>query len=72
MAAFSFTGTIQPTRLSLGYRGGLLVVALAMLLLPLVYLGVIALSGAAVWWHLTHNASWIQGGGSGMQSRRAG
>ena len=56
----------------MGYRGGLLVVALAMLLLPLVYLGVIALSGAAVWWHLTHNASWIQGGGSGMQWRFLG
>lgn len=64
MAAFSFSGTIRPTRLSLGYRGGLLVVAIAMLLLPLVYLGVIVLAGAAVWWHLTHNVSWIQGAGA--------
>jgi len=55
---FSFSGRLEPTRLSLAYRLGLVVVALAMLLLPLAYLGLIALAGAGVWWHLTHNA-WI-------------
>src|SRR5689334_16515105 len=71
-ALFSFTGTVEPTRLSAAYRLGLLVVALAMLLLPLVYLGVIALAATGVWWHLTRHASWVQDGGSGIQWRLLG
>ena len=57
-------GTIAPTRLSAAYRLGLVVVAMAMLLLPLVYLGLIVLAGLAVWWHLTANL-WILEGRSG-------
>jgi Zn-dependent protease with chaperone function len=66
---FSFTGSIDPTRLSPAYRTGLVVVALAMLLLPLVYLGVIALAGTGVWWHLTRNAWLLKGSGGGAQWR---
>ena len=60
----SIVGTIAPTRLSPAYRLGLVVVAMAMLLLPLVYLGLIVLAGLAVWWHLTANL-WILEGRSG-------
>ena len=68
-APFSFTGTIAPTRLSPAYRAGLVVVALAMLLLPLVYLAVIGLSGTGVWWHLTRNVWLVQGRSGGAQWR---
>ncbi len=62
---YGITGSIEPTRLSASYRVGLLVVALTMLVLPLVYLGLIALAAAVVWWHATAN-TWIltaRGGG---------
>jgi len=68
-APFSFAGTIGSTRLSWGYRAGLLVVALAMLLLPLIYLGVIAVAGAGVWWHLTRHAGWMHYTDSNIQWR---
>ena len=60
----SIVGTIAPTRLSPAYRLGLVVVAMAMLLLPLVYSSLIVLAGLAVWWHLTANL-WILEGRSG-------
>jgi Zn-dependent protease with chaperone function len=65
---FSFSGTIAPTRLSAAYRAGLVFVAAAMLLLPLLYVGVIGVTGAAVWWHLTEH-SWLLGGKGGGQWR---
>ena len=64
-APFSFAGTLTPTRLSPAYRAGLVVVALAILLLPLVYLGVIGLAGSGVWWHLTRNVWLVQGKAGG-------
>ena len=64
----ALSGTIEPTRLSPAYRAGLMVVTLAMLLLPLLYLGIIALAGAAVWWHLVNNA-WLLSGRGGAQWR---
>jgi Zn-dependent protease with chaperone function len=63
---FAFKGTIKPTRLSAGYRFGLLVVGVAMLLLPVLYVGSIALTGTAVWWHLTSNAWILTGKGNGQ------
>jgi Zn-dependent protease with chaperone function len=54
----AFVGSISPARRSALYQCGLAVVALAMLLLPMLYLGMIVLAGAAAWWHLTENA-WI-------------
>jgi Zn-dependent protease with chaperone function len=61
---YAFSATIEPTRLSLAYRFGLVIVGAAMLLLPLLYLGTIALTGAAVWWHLTSNAAIMTGDGN--------
>src|SRR5687768_1743022 len=65
---FSFSGKIAPTRLSPAYRVGLVFVAAAMLLLPLLYVGVIGVTGAAVWWHVTEN-SWLVAGRGGGQWR---
>jgi Zn-dependent protease with chaperone function len=62
----SIRGTIEPTRLSAAYRFGLVVVAIAMLLLPIVYLGLIALAGAGVWWHLSSNAWLVTGRSAGF------
>ena len=47
---------IEPVRVSMLYRLGLVVVAAAMVLLPLVYVGVVAAVGYGLYWHLTHNA----------------
>jgi Zn-dependent protease with chaperone function len=63
---YAFNGTIEPTRLSAAYRLGLVIVGAAMLLLPLIYLGSIALTAKAVWWHLTTNAGILSGRGSGQ------
>ena len=54
----AFSGTIAPTRLSPTYRFGLVVVSLAMLLLPVIYVALITLAAAAVVWHLATN-TWI-------------
>jgi Zn-dependent protease with chaperone function len=59
------SGTIEPTSLSIPYRLGLAVVAVAMLLLPVLYLGLIAVAGVAVWWHLITN-TWIVSSGSSL------
>ena len=65
---YSLQGSLEPTRLSWTYRAGLVVVTVAMVALPLVYLGLIALASWAVWWHVTANAWIMEGrisGGSG-------
>ena len=61
---YAFAGTIEPTRLPAAYRFGLLIVGATMLLLPLLYLGSIALTARAVWWHLTTNAGILAGRGN--------
>jgi Zn-dependent protease with chaperone function len=61
---YEFNEAIEPTRLSRGYRLGLLIVTVTMLVLPLIYVGLIALVGATVWWHLATN-HWILTGGGG-------
>lgn len=48
----AFTDRITPTRVSFFYQAGLGVVALAMVLLPLVYIALIVAMGWLVWWHL--------------------
>jgi Zn-dependent protease with chaperone function len=65
---FVFSGRIAPARLSLTYRLGLVVVAVTMLLLPVLYLALIVVTGAAVWWHATAN-TWILSGNSAYQVR---
>ncbi len=64
----AFSGTIAPTRISAAYRFGLVVAAVTMLLLPILYVGLIAVTGAAVWWHVTENAGMLSGR-SGLQGR---
>jgi Zn-dependent protease with chaperone function len=61
---YAFAGTIEPTRLPAAYRFGLVIVGATMLLLPLLYLGSIALTARAVWWHLTTNAGILAGRGN--------
>jgi Zn-dependent protease with chaperone function len=62
--ATAFDGALERRRVSLGYRFGLLPVAVAMVLLPVVYLGIIA---AAVWlvgYHVRHSTvifSYVRG-----------
>ena len=64
----AFSGTITPTRLSPTYRLGLVIVAVTVLLLPILYLGLIALTAAGVWWHAAANL-WLLSGRSGGQLR---
>jgi Zn-dependent protease with chaperone function len=68
---YHLTGAIEPTRLSQGYRVGLLIVAITMLVLPLIYLGLIAVVGVTVYWHLNANA-WIMTGRAGGVWRLVG
>jgi Zn-dependent protease with chaperone function len=63
--SYAFTGTLAPARVSTAYRLGLVVVTAAMLVLPAVYLSLIALAGALVWWHLAHNSWLLSGRGGG-------
>jgi Zn-dependent protease with chaperone function len=60
----AFTGTITRTRTGPLYSAGLAIVAFAMVLLPALYLALIALTTWGVFWHLTNN-TWIFSGGSG-------
>jgi Zn-dependent protease with chaperone function len=61
---YSIAGRLEPTRPSWAYRAGLVVVAVAMLVLPLLYLGLIVVAGSLVWWHLTAN-QWLMAGTAG-------
>jgi Zn-dependent protease with chaperone function len=60
----AFTGTITRTRTGPLYSAGLAIVAFAMVLLPALYLALIALTAWGVFWHLA-NDTWIFSGGSG-------
>ena len=46
---------MEPTKVSPLYQAGLGVVALAMVLLPVIYIGLIVAMGWAVWWHVQHD-----------------
>jgi len=60
----AFTGTIRPTKTGPLYSAGLGLVAFAMVLLPLIYLALIALTAWLVLWHLKNDA-WILGSHGG-------
>jgi Zn-dependent protease with chaperone function len=62
----AFTADIRPPRLSPFYTFGLAVVAFAMVLLPAIYLALIALAGWGVLYHLTHNGWLLSGSGGGI------
>ncbi|QDV38290.1 M48 family metallopeptidase [Tautonia plasticadhaerens] len=63
----AFRGEIEPVRPTLVYRLGLLVVAAAMLTLPMIYLATIALAAFATFYYATHGHVPLQkaGGSSG-------
>jgi Zn-dependent protease with chaperone function len=60
----AFSGPIARTKTGLLYKAGLGIVAFAMVLLPLIYITLIAFTAWAVFFHLTNNL-WIFGGESG-------
>lgn len=60
----AFGGTVTRPKTGVGYQLGLAIVALAMVLLPLMYLAVIACTGWGVVLHLT-NDTWIVEGAHG-------
>ena len=51
---------IEPVRITLGYRLALAIVAFLMVLLPLIYVGLIGLTGYGVYWHLTTNTGILE------------
>ncbi|MDX1493986.1 MAG: M48 family metallopeptidase [Longimicrobiales bacterium] len=57
------TFDVEPVRLSPLYRLGLMVVAVAMLLLPLIYLGLVGVVGYLTWYHTLNNHVILAGGG---------
>jgi Zn-dependent protease with chaperone function len=59
-----FQGTIEPVRTSLGYRLGILLVSLVMVILPLLYLGLIGLVAWLLYYHATHG-TWLVETGRG-------
>ena len=56
--ATAFDGRLEPKRVSILYRLGLLAAATVMVTLPLIYVACVAGVAAAVWWHATHDL-WI-------------
>lgn len=67
LAAFE-SESLAPVKVSLWYRLGLLAVAVAMVFLPLIYLGLIVLTGWAVGYHAMHHSDLMTGdtgGGAG-------
>lgn len=51
----SFRGTFPQVPVAPTYKLGIVLTAMFMVLLPIVYLGIIALVGYGVYWHLAHN-----------------
>jgi Zn-dependent protease with chaperone function len=64
----AFSDTIAPTAISGSYRLGLLLVTIAMILVPMLYLLLIAAVAWFLLWHLTTN-TWILAGSGGAQWR---
>jgi len=51
----AFRGRVEPTPISMRYRIALALVAAAMVLLPIAYVGLIALTIVGVWRHLVND-----------------
>ena len=56
----AFRGEIRPVRPTLMYRCWILIIAVVMLILPLLYLALVAAVGYAVYWHAVHNVVLFQ------------
>ena len=54
-----FQGTIERVPTTPLYKLGIVATALVMVLLPLIYIGIIALVCLLVWWHLTNNIAFV-------------
>jgi len=63
--AAAFQGNIPRSRVSLVYQLGLVVVAITMVLLPLLYLAIVAAAGWCVYWWATHGLAMFSLGGGG-------
>ncbi len=61
----SFHGPIQARSVPFHYRLGLTLIAVAMLLLPAIYIGLIVCAGWLVWWHIRHDWGMITAVGKG-------
>ncbi|MBI1312237.1 M48 family metalloprotease [bacterium] len=66
-------GSIEPVRVPLAYRLGILLVLIVMVLLPLIYLSLIGVAGYAVYWHAANHTGLLTAdlGGSGRNAARA-
>jgi Zn-dependent protease with chaperone function len=60
----AFEGTVVPVRAGPLYVLGLFVVAAAMVVLPLIYIGIICCVAYGVYYHATENVSLLQGSGT--------
>lgn len=62
----AFAGEIETVKVSQLYRLGLFIVALAMILLPLVYVALIFGAGYGVYYHAVNDTAILSGSGSGI------
>jgi Zn-dependent protease with chaperone function len=60
-----FDGPVPKTRVSILYRLGLCIVAFTMVLLPIIYVALIGLAGAGVYWWATYGTFLFSGRGGG-------
>ena len=58
----AFIGPVEPVRISFGYGVGLFIVALAMVVLPLVYLAIAGCVAYGTYYHATEHASMLTSG----------
>src|SRR5262249_171893 len=58
-AAQYFIGRMSPVKLPLGYGVGLMLIAAAMVLLPVIYLGLIGLAGWGTYLYAVHGLDWF-------------
>lgn len=64
--AFAFTGSFPPRHLTLAYQGGLLLSAFTIVLLPLLYIGLIAACGYGIYLYAIHATVIFDGRGGGI------
>lgn len=58
--ATAFDGKLERVGVPLGYRIGVVLVAGAMILLPMLYFAIIAAAAWLVWWHMTHSVAMFE------------
>jgi hypothetical protein len=63
----AFKGKIQPVRVSLAYRLAIGAVAILVVMLPVVYIGLMAAIAGGIWYHTQHNFGMV-----GVAGARAG